>query len=102
MPGRFTYRCNNRYPHAPHLFDMRAGSQSERVEQCRGIEDDGGCFAVLYHGPGHQSTSRCELRGNHDGKHCTHYWPGGGYDTRAFWSGDEGHTGVFDEPDTDD
>lgn len=72
------------------------------------------CPAVLYHGPGHQSRSRCEVVGVHD-VHSTHYGDG----QLAEWRDNEyiqrlrerGHvtvpdwvtpgtamTGVFDEP----
>lgn len=77
------------------------------------------CPALFYHGPGHQSRSRCELTGEHD-VHETHY---GGYDTRARWrtgsytdklraGGHDfdprsypetmGMSGYFDEPEDDD
>jgi hypothetical protein len=50
------------------------------------------CSAVLYHGPGHQSKSRCTEVGPHD-VHRTIYG-----DRLAEWEGMEGMTGYFDEP----
>lgn len=90
---RFTYRCSQRMPHAPHPFMLWAGSPSEKEGDCPGVKDDGGCFAFLCHGPGHQSLTRCELRGGHEGQHCTHY---GRLGQRGYWSGDEGMTDVWD------
>lgn len=54
------------------------------------------CFAVIYHGPGHQSTARCEVRGEHD-KHRAD--AKGGVLT---WTDEEGSTGFFDEQEEDD
>lgn len=72
------------------------------------------CTAILWHGPGHQSQSRCEITGPHE-VHETHYGPGdlarwrtGDYTGRLREQGidfdpesypeDMGMTGFFDEP----
>lgn len=51
------------------------------------------CTAELHHGPGHQSTTRCELTGAHE-VHEGHYHGG----IRATWRGQTATTGYFDEP----
>lgn len=53
---------------------------------------DAGCHSVLFHGPGHQSTTRCELTGQHDLHSAV--LPDRRY---AEWEGDEAFTGYFDE-----
>jgi hypothetical protein len=50
------------------------------------------CQAVLFHGPGHQSTARCEATGAHDVHHAVYV---GQY---AEWTGMEAMTGYFNEP----
>lgn len=55
------------------------------------------CTATLWHGPGHQSRTRCEVRGPHDIHRAT-YGPIGHYDTIATWRGGDATTGFFDEP----
>jgi hypothetical protein len=57
-------------------------------------EDVKRCNAVLHHGPGHQSKTRCELVDEHEVHEC-HY---GVYDQLAQWRGDEACTGFFDDP----
>ena len=52
------------------------------------------CRAVIYHGPGHQSTTQCYLIGPHE-VHETRY---GSFDYLARWQGDEVFSGFFDEP----
>jgi hypothetical protein len=60
------------------------------------------CQAFLFHGPGHQSSTRCRLTGEHD-MHEAEY-----HGDVARWSGvDEHHgisrcTGFFDEPPRED
>lgn len=49
------------------------------------------CFAVLHHGPGHQSTTRCELRGTH--AHHSAEVMG----EQVEWTGNDESTGFFDE-----
>ena len=56
--------------------------------------DDTPCEAVIFHGPGHQSRTRCHLTGLHE-IHETYY---GSYDQFACWRGDEAISGFFDEP----
>lgn len=50
------------------------------------------CEAVLWHGPGHQSKTACQLKGNHE-VHAALY-PSG----YATWRGRSAMTGFFDEP----
>jgi hypothetical protein len=52
------------------------------------------CLAEIWHGPGHQSRTRCHLRGPHD-IHCAVY---GCYDQVARWRGKQVFSGYFDEP----
>lgn len=59
----------------------------------------GGCTAILWHGPGHQSRTFCEERSashvqvGRKKLHCVRYRNGA-----AEWFGREAHTGYFDEP----
>lgn len=53
------------------------------------------CPAVLYHGPGHQSKTRCR-RGNV--VHKVHEAVYGSRNQFAEWAGPEATTGYFDEP----
>ena len=55
------------------------------------------CQAVIYHGPGRQSRTRCRLSGPHD-IHEAYY---GNYSLLARWRGDKVFTGYFDEPPDD-
>lgn len=55
------------------------------------------CCAILGHGPGHQSRTYCEMKGNHIFHRCTY----GSYDEVAIWKGSVSKikfTGYFDEP----
>ncbi len=52
------------------------------------------CSATLYHGPGHQSRTKCQL----EGKHTTHFAIYGSHEKEAEWRGKEKCTGFFDEP----
>lgn len=53
------------------------------------------CASVLWHGPGHQSTTRCRRPGGNHKLHCARY---GSYDSYAEWTGRKACTGFFDEP----
>ena len=59
-----------------------------------GVGDQTPCDAVLSHGPGHQSQTKCHLKGKHD-VHEARY---GCYDLGMRWRGKEACTGYFDEP----
>lgn len=52
------------------------------------------CQATLYHGPGHQSRTKCKKKGPHE-LHWTTY---GSYRQEAQWVGNEKCTGFGDEP----
>jgi hypothetical protein len=52
------------------------------------------CSAIICHGPGHQSKTRCRLTGKHD-IHETVY---GSCRQFAQWRGDLVFSGYFDEP----
>lgn len=52
------------------------------------------CDAVIYHGPGHQSKTKCYRTGIHF-VHETRY---GSFDQLARWTGDKVFSGFFDEP----
>lgn len=67
------------------------------AEEGRALQRDialvgGRCFARLHHGPGHQSTTRCELRGPHDVHRADVLGD------RVQWRGEDSSTGFFDEP----
>lgn len=87
--------ANHYLRHPPRL-----ASDDPRVEGLRKRADDlerdialvsGRCFAVIHHGPGHQSATRCTLRGPH-GRHrakVKHEW--------MYWTDENNSTGFFDE-----
>ena len=52
------------------------------------------CLAEIHHGPGHQSSTRCCLTGNHK-IHEARY---GNHDQLARWKGDKVFSGYFDDP----
>ncbi len=52
------------------------------------------CDASIWHGPGHQSRTHCELKEKHE-IHEARY---GGYNQMARWKGKEVYSGYFDEP----
>lgn len=55
------------------------------------------CSAVICHGPGHMSRTRCYLKHKHK-IHETRY---GSCDQLAQWKGDKVFSGFFDEPPDD-
>lgn len=55
------------------------------------------CPAVIHHGPGHQSSTRCQV----DGPHTIHEASYGADRELARWTGDTATTGFFDEPPSD-
>jgi len=58
------------------------------------MKDEKRCEAVIWHGPGHQSKTHCQLTGEHE-IHETYY---GSFDQFAQWRGKEVFSGYFDEP----
>jgi hypothetical protein len=52
------------------------------------------CGALLWHGNGHQSKTKCQLKG----KHSTHFAVYGGDEQEAYWKSNEASTGFFNEP----
>jgi hypothetical protein len=67
---------------------------------CSGtLQEDGGCQARIYHGPGHQSTTRCRKEGPHEIHEAVY----GSYRQFAEWRPLEMFSGFFDEaPEIDD
>jgi len=55
---------------------------------------NGLCCAILHHGPGHQSQTFCQKKGEHKIHECRY----GSYDELARWKGMKKFTGYFDEP----
>ncbi len=51
------------------------------------------CSAIICHGPGHQSKTKCYIRGEHE-IHETRY---GSCDQLARWKGSKVFSGYFDE-----
>jgi len=52
------------------------------------------CKATLFHGPGHQSRTRCRLEGEHEIHEACY----GSYREIMLWRGDEATTTSMDEP----
>ena len=74
------------------------GCTTCKTEQRR--KKEGQCCAILFHGPGHQSKTYCQVKGKHI-KHkgrIVHRARYGCYDQIMEWHGTEGFTGFFDEP----
>lgn len=65
----------------------------ERVQREKELKEKE-CNAVICHGPGHQSKTRCCLTGDHE-IHEARY---GNHDQLARWKGDKVFSGYFDEP----
>lgn len=63
-----------------------------KTEQLR--REDGLCTARLHHGPGHQSSTFCNLKG----KHTVHQTRYGRDEQVSQWRGKHGFTGYFDDP----
>ena len=57
-------------------------------------KSEAACSAIICHGPGHQSNTRCRLTG----KHNIHEAVYGSYRQLAQWRGDRVCSGYFDEP----
>lgn len=52
------------------------------------------CNAAIWHGPGHQSITHCQVAG----RHTIHEAIYGSFDRVAIWRGKKVFSGVFDEP----
>lgn len=68
------------------------------VDQFTIVGRESNCDAFIWHGPGHQSRTRCQVTGPH-AVHETVY--GAGLQL-ARWTGREAMTGFFDEPPEDE
>lgn len=55
------------------------------------------CLATIYHGPGHQSRTRCQRKG----RHVIHEANYGSCEQFARWCGLKVFSGIFDEPPQD-
>lgn len=72
--------------------DSMAEYHARRCD-CELVKDEG-CHAVIYHGPGHQSSTRCRVKGEH-----IHEAVYGEFSQFAEWTDpDEICSGFFDEP----
>lgn len=72
----------------------------ERLSQvlhqiAQGKQKDTRCSAKIYHGPGHQSSTRCHNTKKHHKIHEAYY---GSCRQHARWKGQEVCSGFFDEP----
>ena len=61
------------------------------------MTQDSKCQATIYHGPGHQSKTRCYKKGPHKYHEAVY----GRYEQFARWLGDKIFSGFFDEPPTE-
>lgn len=64
------------------------------VEQRIFVKKEGECNAQLWHGPGHQSKTYCQVKGPHKIHRAVY----GCYDQEMEWKGKKSFTGYFDEP----
>lgn len=53
------------------------------------------CKAIIYHGPGHQSSTRCHNTKKYHKIHEAYY---GGYELFVQWKGQQAFTDYFDNP----
>lgn len=77
------------------FFDRKNGCPRCNTNQDR--KNRGLCLAQLHHGPGHQSSTYCEVTGKHKIHRCIY----GSFDQEATWTGSvfkRKFTGYFDEP----
>jgi hypothetical protein len=58
------------------------------------LDNHEGCYAVIWHGPGHQSHTHCQIAGPHK-IHSARY---GEFDQWAEWKTMKVFSGYFDEP----
>lgn len=68
--------------------------KKRRADEVKRRKAAGLCCAVLNHGPGHQSHTFCECKGEHKRHHATY----GCYDQYMEWKKMWEFTGYFDEP----
>ena len=62
-----------------------------RLDLNRGIKRTATCGAIIWHGPGHQSVGRCDVKGSHRQHHTS------GPRNEYYWSGKTAMSGFFDE-----
>lgn len=77
--------CDARDSHYPNLCYHYEVTLTGKEEACQ---------VKIWHGPGHQSSTRCTVKGPHE-IHETIY---GSHNQYAEWKGDDVHSGFFDEP----
>jgi hypothetical protein len=85
-------RCEQ---HGLHSLAFNKG-KCHRCETEAERKKNGQCCARLFHGPGHQSSTYCEVQGKHAVHRCTY----GSFDQVATWTGledDQKFSGYFDE-----
>ena len=75
-----------------HAFGWLSAEETTEHFRKALAEDGTPCDAVLWHGPGHQSSTHCQSKGSHE-VHKAAY--GTDY---ATWRGNEAYTSPFDEP----
>lgn len=70
-----------RRKHHEVIYDRKKGCIRCLEEKRR--KNDGKCIARLAHGPGHQSSTYCDVIGPHKEHSCRY----GRYDQNAYWKG---------------
>lgn len=83
----------NEMPHQADKDNLGDAISNARNTVQKWTNEQEPCNAIIYHGPGHQSRTRCYLTGTHN-IHETRY---GSFDRLARWVGDEVFSGFFDE-----
>lgn len=82
----------------PRAFERLQPLLGRCLSRLDGSDRGAKCEAKIWHGPGHQSTTTCRLRG----EHTVHEAIYGSYDQVAHWIGDEAHSGFMDDPPSED
>jgi hypothetical protein len=87
------------YDRLLHMDDRlgwkRPGDFEREIRKILGLDPvTGSCSAEVRHGPGHQSSTKCEVKGVHE-VHRAIY---GADRQEAAWRGTHVYTGAFDEP----
>lgn len=82
---------------AKEFSEITFGEKTEVVIESQMEEEEEElkqCEAMIWHGPGHQSKTHCQVKG----EHTIHEARYGSYDQYAKWEGDKVFSGYFDDP----
>lgn len=87
LPAGF-YRCKKK-GHGIHFSPECSICKTEKDRKEKGL-----CLATLWHGPGHQSSTYCQVKGPHK----VHKAVYGSFEQEMEWKKKKAFTGYFDDP----